>query len=111
MVIDLAHNRFGASLREPAVFLCPVCLRPLLGEGGLLSQPCAHVLLVAESAGLTYWRDESVREAFSQADRAGESGAAALTLLERKLGPHAIFFDLLEEEATVTVAIEYAARC
>jgi len=88
----------------PALFLCPVCLRPLLGEEGLLPHPCDHLLLVAEAEGLTYWRDELARRAFAGARGRRGPGVAGLPVEGL---PGAVLFELLDDGAARTVAIDF----
>jgi len=92
------------------LFLCPVCAQHLLGEDGLLSAPCAHVLLVHAPSGLAYWRDESARSAFAQVERLFDNrDGRAVAVLRTALGPDVALFDLIEEErGTVTLLIDLA---
>jgi hypothetical protein len=97
-------------------FLCPVCMKPLLGEGGAFADPCSHVLLTFDNHGAVRCRDDVVRDQVAAAQEVSQlKGGDPMEALREHLDSNVIFFELLDqspgsaEVEVVTFVIDLAA--
>jgi hypothetical protein len=109
--------RPGAPVRPPE-FLCPVCAEDLFAPDGKVPNLCEHVLLVEKRSGGLLCRDGAIQAMAVEAHLEAEArGGSAMRVLQERLGPDVIFYELIEgtgpggrpEVVTIVVDLERAA--
>jgi len=86
-----------------ASFLCPICAKPLFGEAGVDEDPCSHVLVTFNSSGAVRCRDPELETVVSEEQKAARAGGRdPMEGLRARLGPHVVFFELLDQPPGAT---------